>query len=176
MVWFHLDSVKQKVEISFSPLFQISHQDGTCAYALRHFRLTHSQQIIQIFPLLCFTGKLRLCTLTGLCTLLMAGVFRWGIVSTHTHTRTHTHTHTQTRMLLMVSCVCDQQASGVRLHNFRTLETLIESYRRVAAFHDSLPSLTEPLDKTRLQHMSPGQGMTHTHTHTHVCCLTCYDI
>ncbi|XP_030257874.1 SH2 domain-containing protein 1A-like isoform X2 [Sparus aurata] len=56
------------------------------------------------------------------------------------------------------------QASGVRLHGFRTLETLIESYRRVAASHDSIPSLTEPLDKTQLQHMSPGQEFVYMET------------
>ncbi|XP_073348072.1 SH2 domain-containing protein 1A-like [Pagrus major] len=56
------------------------------------------------------------------------------------------------------------QVSGVRLHSCGTLETLIESYRRVAASHVSIPPLTDPLDKTRLQHMSPGQEFVYMET------------
>uniref|UniRef100_A0A3Q3IKR5 SH2 domain-containing protein n=1 Tax=Monopterus albus TaxID=43700 RepID=A0A3Q3IKR5_MONAL len=43
------------------------------------------------------------------------------------------------------------QDSGVRLQRFRTLETLIESYRRGTASGPCIASLTDPLDKTQLQ-------------------------
>uniref|UniRef100_A0A8P4GE27 SH2 domain-containing protein n=1 Tax=Dicentrarchus labrax TaxID=13489 RepID=A0A8P4GE27_DICLA len=49
------------------------------------------------------------------------------------------------------------QDSGVRLQNFRTLETLIEGYRRAAASDVSIAPLTDPLVKTQLQYSSFGE-------------------
>ncbi|XP_042354468.1 SH2 domain-containing protein 1A-like [Plectropomus leopardus] len=56
------------------------------------------------------------------------------------------------------------QDSGVRLHRFRTLETLIESYRTGAASGVSLPPLTHPLDKTQLQYSSSGEEFVYMET------------
>ncbi|XP_070701699.1 SH2 domain-containing protein 1A-like isoform X2 [Pempheris klunzingeri] len=56
------------------------------------------------------------------------------------------------------------QDSGVRLQSFRTLETLIESYRRNPASDVSVAPLTDPLDKTQLQHMSSGQEFVYMET------------
>ncbi|TMS10333.1 SH2 domain-containing protein 1A [Larimichthys crocea] len=49
------------------------------------------------------------------------------------------------------------QDSGVRLQSFRTLETLIENYRRVAASSVNIAPLTDPLDKTQLPYISPEE-------------------
>ncbi|KAM7378901.1 hypothetical protein PAMP_004491 [Pampus punctatissimus] len=43
------------------------------------------------------------------------------------------------------------QVSGIRLQSFRTLETLIESFRGDTASDVGLVPLTDPLDKTQLQ-------------------------
>lgn len=56
------------------------------------------------------------------------------------------------------------QVSGVRLQSFRTLEQLIESYRRVAASDVSKAPLTNPLDKTQLPYISPGQEFVYMET------------
>ncbi|XP_029309514.1 SH2 domain-containing protein 1A-like isoform X2 [Cottoperca gobio] len=56
------------------------------------------------------------------------------------------------------------QDSGVRLQRFRTLETLIESYRTGAASDISIAPLTEPLDKTQLQYISFGQECLYMET------------
>ncbi|XP_070775751.1 SH2 domain-containing protein 1A-like [Enoplosus armatus] len=56
------------------------------------------------------------------------------------------------------------QDSGVRLQSFRTLETLIESYRRGAASDASIAPLTDPLDKTQLQCISLGQEFVYMET------------
>ncbi|KAM7401184.1 hypothetical protein PAMA_005395 [Pampus argenteus] len=50
------------------------------------------------------------------------------------------------------------QVSGIRLQSFRTLETLIESFRGDTAPRVGLVPLTDPLDKTQLQDL--GNGMT----------------
>ncbi|KAI3375254.1 hypothetical protein L3Q82_021759 [Scortum barcoo] len=49
------------------------------------------------------------------------------------------------------------QGSGIRQQSFRSLETLIESYRRGTASDVSVPPLTAPLDKTQLQNISLEQ-------------------
>ncbi|KAM9349416.1 SH2 domain-containing protein 1A-like [Symphorus nematophorus] len=56
------------------------------------------------------------------------------------------------------------QGSGVRLQNFRTLETLIERYRRLAVSDVSLAPLTDPLDKTQIQYLSPGPEFVYMET------------
>lgn len=56
------------------------------------------------------------------------------------------------------------QDSRVRLQRFRTLETLIESYRRAAASDVSMPPLTDPLDKTQLRYISPRQEFVYMET------------
>nr|XP_046263262.1 SH2 domain-containing protein 1A-like isoform X2 [Scatophagus argus] len=58
------------------------------------------------------------------------------------------------------------QDSGVRLQSFRTLESLIESYRRLAVCDVSIAPLTDPLDKTQLQHISPEQGFVYMETNS----------
>uniref|UniRef100_A0A7N8XGF5 SH2 domain-containing protein 1A-like n=2 Tax=Mastacembelus armatus TaxID=205130 RepID=A0A7N8XGF5_9TELE len=63
------------------------------------------------------------------------------------------------------------QDSGVRLQSFRTLETLIESYRNGTASGANIVSLTDPLDKTQLQNRF-GQGcvyMEMSSTNSSVC-------
>ncbi|KAG7227335.1 hypothetical protein INR49_000339, partial [Caranx melampygus] len=59
------------------------------------------------------------------------------------------------------------QIPGVRQQRFRTVETLIECYRRGLTPDVQMPPLTEPLDKTQLQYISFGEGTTHTCTQTH---------
>lgn len=56
------------------------------------------------------------------------------------------------------------QDSRVRLQRFRTLETLIESYRRAAASDVSVPPLIAPLDRTQLQYISPRQEFVYMET------------
>ncbi|XP_070830547.1 SH2 domain-containing protein 1A-like [Chaetodon trifascialis] len=56
------------------------------------------------------------------------------------------------------------QLSGVTLQGFRTLETLIESYKRVAASDVRIPPLTIPLDNTQLQYIGPGQEFVYMET------------
>uniref|UniRef100_UPI0037E78379 SH2 domain-containing protein 1A-like isoform X2 n=1 Tax=Semicossyphus pulcher TaxID=241346 RepID=UPI0037E78379 len=54
------------------------------------------------------------------------------------------------------------QHSGVRQQTFRTLETLIERYRRDADV--SVAPLTDPLDKTQIQEISSGQEFIYMET------------
>ncbi|XP_039998593.1 SH2 domain-containing protein 1A-like isoform X2 [Xiphias gladius] len=49
------------------------------------------------------------------------------------------------------------QNSRDRPQRFRTLETLIESYRRSAASGVGIAPLTHPLDRTELKYISSGQ-------------------
>ncbi|XP_018532968.1 SH2 domain-containing protein 1A [Lates calcarifer] len=53
------------------------------------------------------------------------------------------------------------QSSGDSLQRFRTLETLIESYRRGTASGVSIAPLTDPLVRTHLQYISFGQEFTY---------------
>ncbi|XP_032386817.1 SH2 domain-containing protein 1A isoform X1 [Etheostoma spectabile] len=59
---------------------------------------------------------------------------------------------------------CLQQDSGVKLQNFRTLETLIESYRRGTGSGVGIAPLTNPLDKTQLQYTSFRQEIVYMET------------
>ncbi|XP_078120748.1 SH2 domain-containing protein 1A-like isoform X2 [Sander vitreus] len=56
------------------------------------------------------------------------------------------------------------QDSGVRLQSFKTLETLIESYRRGIGSDVGIAPLTNPLDKTQLQYTSFGQEFVYMET------------
>ncbi|XP_040911563.1 SH2 domain-containing protein 1A-like [Toxotes jaculatrix] len=48
-------------------------------------------------------------------------------------------------------------SSEVRLQSFRSLETLIESYRSSTTSDVRIAPLRDPLDKTQLQYISSGQ-------------------
>ncbi|XP_047444351.1 SH2 domain-containing protein 1A-like [Mugil cephalus] len=54
-------------------------------------------------------------------------------------------------------CLQDSSAGTQR---FRTLQTLIESYRRGAVSHVGLAPLTDPLDRTQVEN-SLGQGLVY---------------
>lgn len=95
-------------------------------------------------------------------------------VSEHLHAdelHTHIFSSKQTQMLFRVSCLRDQQDSGVRPLMFRTVEALIEHYRRVTACGVSVAPLTDPLDRTRVQHISQGQGRAHANRQTNLCAV-----
>ncbi|XP_026230245.1 SH2 domain-containing protein 1A-like isoform X2 [Anabas testudineus] len=53
------------------------------------------------------------------------------------------------------------QMSGVRLQSFRTLEMLIESYRRDVPSGVNIASMTDPLDKTHMQYTNFGQELVY---------------
>ncbi|XP_041658560.1 SH2 domain-containing protein 1A-like isoform X1 [Cheilinus undulatus] len=55
------------------------------------------------------------------------------------------------------------QGSGVRKQTFRTLEMLIENYRRDTS-DVSIAPLTEPLDRTRVHNFSSGQEFIYMET------------
>lgn len=84
---------------------------------------------------------------------------------------THTLNSKQTQMLFRVSCLRDQQDSEVRLPAFRTVEALIEHYRRGTACGVSVAPLTDPLDRTQIQHISQGQGRAHVNRQTDICAV-----
>ncbi|XP_069367020.1 SH2 domain-containing protein 1A-like isoform X2 [Paralichthys olivaceus] len=54
-----------------------------------------------------------------------------------------------------------RQQSGLRQQSFRTLETLIKSYREGSASGVPTVPLTHPLDRTQLQYISTGQELSY---------------
>ncbi|KAM6990045.1 SH2 domain-containing protein 1A-like [Tautogolabrus adspersus] len=73
------------------------------------------------------------------------------------------YVHTYRLVQSSVGWFLQLQDSGDRQQTFRTLETLIESYRR-ARCDVSIAPLTEPLDKTQIQNISSGQEFTYMET------------
>lgn len=82
--------------------------------------------------------------------------------------KNESHTYTEGGYLCFpYTLLCVIQDSGVKRQKFRTLETLIEHYRSGAPSDVSVPPLTDPLDKTQIQCICSGQGITDTHMLTH---------
>lgn len=165
------------------PSSSLSHLIMTCVHVHSiSFKCTNS------------TGKPRLCTPTGFYTQRGDGVSRWeNITHTHpavtinsSHSafvfhctgsslwylwgspkanKNETHTYTKGGYLcFLFMLLCLIQDSGVKQQKFRTLERLIEHYRSRAPSDVAVPPLTDPLDKTEIQCICSGQGITHTHT------------
>lgn len=55
------------------------------------------------------------------------------------------------------------------LQAFRTVGALIEHYRSGSASGVTLPPLTHPLDKTRIQCLNHGEGRTRAQRQTSIC-------